>query len=137
MSKTSIEAFVSGISVGELAQRAGISVDDLVSRAFASNSNATRPAARPKPSPSGKSPKSAPAGSTKEVNTRTPEGRAAYQKAVLETLRAAKGEKIGAKDIRAAIGGTGLQARAALNVLIESKKARFEGKARATRYWAK
>ena len=135
VSNASLEALVGGMSVGDLASHAGISVEEVISRVMGSGS--AKPA-RTKPvsakSTSGSKP---PKSSTTSVNTRTPGGRAAYQAAILKVLEAAKGEKLGAAQIRAQVGGTGLQARTALNVLIEAKKVKYEGKARATRYWAK
>ena len=70
------------------------------------------------------------------VNTKTPAGRAAYDSAILEALRAKRGEMSAAK-LRAQCGGTSLQARTALNRLIEAGKVSYEGKARGTRYKAK
>ena len=137
MSNASLEALVGGMSVRDLASHAGISVEEVISRVMGSGS--AKPArTKPKPvsakSTSGSKP---PKSSTPSVNTRTPGGRATYQAAILKVLEAAKGDKLGAAQIRAQVGGTGLQARTALNVLIEAKKVKYEGKARATRYWAK
>jgi hypothetical protein len=70
---------------------------------------------------------------SEEVNTRTEAGRAAYQDAILAFLKK-QSEPIGAAEVRKACGGTSLQARKALNVLIENEEVTFEGKARATKY---
>lgn len=69
----------------------------------------------------------------KPVNTRTPEGRNAYDNAVLEVVMAAE-RPIKAPEITAAVGGTALQVRKALARLIESEKITWEGKARGMRY---
>jgi hypothetical protein len=70
---------------------------------------------------------------TKPVNTRTPEGRNAYDNAVLEVVAQAE-RPIKAPEITAAVGGTALQVRKALARLIESEKITWEGKARGMRY---
>ena len=44
---------------------------------------------------------------------------------------------LSALEIREAVGGSADQCRRALNRLIELEKVEFEGKTRATRYWAK
>lgn len=67
------------------------------------------------------------------VNTRTPAGRAAYDKAIFQAL-ADIGEPVGVAKLMARAGGTNLQARAALNRLIDAGKVSWTGKARGTRY---
>lgn len=74
--------------------------------------------------------------SSGSINTRTPAGRAAYDKAVLSTVKEAD-DSIGAAAIRDAVGGTPLQVRAALNRLIEQGQVKYQGRARATRYSAR
>lgn len=71
-----------------------------------------------------------------EINTRTAEGRAAYDAAILDALRQL-GRPAAAPEIIAITGGTPLQARTALNRLIEDRKVAWTGKARGTRYTAK
>jgi hypothetical protein len=44
---------------------------------------------------------------------------------------------VSAGDVRRQVGGTPLQARAALNRLIEAGKLNYTGRARGTRYTAK
>lgn len=68
-----------------------------------------------------------------KVNTRTPEGRDAYDKAVISAV-VEIGEPASAPQIRAIAGGTELQARKSLNRLIEAGRVTFTGKARGTRY---
>lgn len=68
-----------------------------------------------------------------KVNTRTPEGRDAYDKAIMDAV-AEIGEPASAPQIRALAGGTELQARKSLNRLIEAGRVTFTGKARGTRY---
>ncbi len=67
------------------------------------------------------------------VNTRTPAGRAAYDKAIFQALTDI-GEPVGVAKLMARAGGTNLQARAALNRLIDAGKVSWTGKARGTRY---
>lgn len=69
------------------------------------------------------------------VDTRTHAGRRAYEASVHEAL-ASSDAPMSAQEIRGVVGGTPLQARTALNRLIESGQVTWEGKARATRYTA-
>ena len=72
---------------------------------------------------------------TKSVNTRTPEGRRAYDAAVLAIVEQAD-RPIKAPEITARVGGTALQVRKALARLIDLGKVTWEGKARGMRYSA-
>ena len=70
---------------------------------------------------------------TKSVNTRTPEGRKAYDMAVLAVV--AESERpIKAPEITTRVGGTALQVRKSLARLIELGQITWEGKARGMRY---
>lgn len=153
MNANSLEALVANMSLAELAQRSGRSVEELVNWALGGKGPAPAkaspaPAARPVPSPVAKEGKptrrivetEAPAparrsesGGSKEVNTRTPEGRKRYSEAVLKLVQESKGP-IAATDIRDRLGGTPLQVRAALNKWIEEGKISYQGQARAMRY---
>jgi hypothetical protein len=68
-----------------------------------------------------------------EVDTRTAEGRAAYDEAVLAALRAAGGPQ-SASELTAVAGGSPLQIRTALARLIEAGTVNWSGRARGTRY---
>ena len=68
-----------------------------------------------------------------EVDTRTAEGRAAYDEAVLTALRAATGPQ-SASELTAVAGGSPLQIRTALARLIEAGSVSWSGRARGTRY---
>lgn len=70
---------------------------------------------------------------TKAVNTRTPEGRRAYDAAVLAMVEEAA-RPIKAPEITAKVGGTALQVRKSLARLIEGGKITWEGKARGMKY---
>lgn len=70
---------------------------------------------------------------TKPVNTRTPEGRGAYDEAVFAVVDGAD-RPIKAPEITAAVGGTALQVRKSLARLIEQGKVTWDGKARGMRY---
>jgi hypothetical protein len=83
----------------------------------------------------GKAPKKAPkAKASGKVNTRTEEGRQAYDASVLAFVK--KEKECQAIHVRAACGGSPDQARKALNRLIEAGEITYEGKARATKYLA-
>jgi hypothetical protein len=70
---------------------------------------------------------------TKTVNTRTPEGRRAYDAAVYSVVEGA-GRPIKAPEITSQVGGTALQVRKSLARLIEAGKVTWEGKARGMKY---
>lgn len=126
-----LESLVGEMTVAELAKKSGRSVEDLVGWAMGSAKAARgRPAAAATSSGRGGA-----RGGSKRVDTRTAAGREAYEKAVLESVRASKGP-IAAQEIRAKLGGTPQQARAALNRLIEEGQINYQGRARATRYTA-
>lgn len=131
-----LETLVSSMTLAELSTKTGTSVADIV--AFASKRGAA-PKAKPaaKPAAKAEAPKKQKAASN-GVNTRTPEGRAAYDAAVLAWLgeNTSKGNPQPSSAVIKACGGTTLQARTTLNRLIEAGKANFVGKARATKYWA-
>lgn len=69
------------------------------------------------------------------IDTRTPEGRAAYDETLLKAVKSAE-RPIGAGEIIAAVGGTPLQARTGLARLIEAENITWTGKARGTKYEA-
>ena len=68
------------------------------------------------------------------VDTRSTSGREAYETAVLGAVESAM-DAVSAVEVRAAVGGTAQQARAALNRLIEAGRVKYRGKARGTRYF--
>ena len=72
-----------------------------------------------------------------KVNTRTQAGREAYDNAILGALKDLGGGPVSGAKIKAKVGGTPLQARTALNRLIEAGAVTFEGKARGTKYGLK
>ncbi len=120
------------MTLSELADRSGKSVSDIIAWALpgkGGGAKAPRPAAVKKAAPKA----AAGGGKSKVVNTRTPEGRAEYDTAVLEAVGSFK-SAAGSSQLRKKVGGTPLQMRTALNRLIESGKVTYEGKARATRY---
>lgn len=91
----------------------------------------------------GSAPKSLPAAKVKKakspkkdapsVDTRTSAARAKYDGQLRETLKA-RGRWTSAQELRQIVGGTPLQARKALNRLIEQGTIKYRGKARATKY---
>jgi len=68
-----------------------------------------------------------------EVDTRTAEGRAAYDGAVLTALKGMT-KPASASDLTSVAGGSPLQIRTALARLIETGGVRWSGRARGTRY---
>ena len=124
------------MTVSEFAKHTGKSVEQIAAWASgarapsAPKAAASAPAAKSAPGKPG--PKSSGL-KAKAVNTRTPEGRAAYDEAVMDAVTNAK-EAVGSSYLRRRIGGTPLQLRTALNRLIEGGKVTYQGKARATRY---
>ena len=68
-----------------------------------------------------------------EVDTRTAEGRAAYDEAVLAALRGLT-KPASASDLTSVAGGSPLQIRTALARLIETGGVHWSGRARGTRY---
>ena len=93
--------------------------------------NAAKPAAA-KPA-AAKAEKPAAKASAGEVDTRTAEGRAAYDSAVLAALRASTGPQ-SAADLTRVAGGSPLQIRTSLARLIETGGVHWSGRARGTRY---
>jgi hypothetical protein len=85
-------------------------------------------AAKPGPKPK--------AAAANAVDTRTAEGRGAYDQSVLTALKAASGPQ-SASDLTSKVGGSPLQIRTALARLIEAGGVNWSGRARGTRYTAK
>ena len=83
--------------------------------------------------PAVKSKPAAAAGRGGAVNTRTPEGREAYDAAVLAAL-GSLGGPANSEQVRPIAGGTSLQLRTALTRLSNEGKITWEGQARGTRY---
>jgi hypothetical protein len=69
-----------------------------------------------------------------EPDVRTPRGRVAYDQALLHTLGELGGGPASSRELTTKVGGTTLQARAALARLITAGKITWSGKARGTRY---
>ena len=128
---SALESLVENMTLRELSERSGRPVGAIVE--WALGSGAGRAAAPAKSKGSNGTPRPAKA---KGVDVRTPKGRAAYDDAVLDIVGGAK-SPVSAQAVRAKVGGTPPQARAALNRLIESGKVGYTGRARATRYFIK
>jgi len=129
--QTALETLVENMTLRQLADKSERSVSDIVGwamRARASGTTAKKAAPKAKPAAKRSSPK------TSAFDVRKPSGRAQYDSAVLEVVAGAKGPA-SAQEIRAKVGGTPAQARAALNRLIEDNKLKYQGRARATRYF--
>jgi hypothetical protein len=131
-----LEDLVARMTVRELAERGGRSVTDIAVFALGGGRTAgPTKAASAAPRANGAKVAAAPRPRAKGVDTRSAQGRAQYERDVLGVLARSK-SPTNAQAVRAQIGGTPAQARAALNRLIETGEVQYEGKARATRYWA-
>jgi len=97
------------------------------SEASAAEANAPLAAAE------GKQGKQRRVGKAKSVNTRTAEGRTAYDEALFQAVKDSGGPA-GAGSLIARAGGSSLQARAGLARLIEAGRITWSGKARGTKY---
>ena len=73
-------------------------------------------------------------GGVQKRNVRTEPGREAFDKEVLDGLKAAGGKNVSATDVRKALSADPTQLRTSLNRLIEKGLVTFTGKARGTRY---
>lgn len=130
MPGTSLEAFVGGLTVADLANRSGKSVQQIVDWSMGGQTARATTATAPT---NGAATPSAKRVANREVNTRNAQGRAAYDSAVLEQLSGRK-RPVSASSLRKKVGGTPLQMRTTMNRLIGAGKVSYEGKARAMVY---
>lgn len=131
--------FISTMTVSEFAERAGVTVIDLVdlTRRYTGASQvleAKKAASKAKTTKKAKAPKK-PAPKTKKVDVSTPAGRAAYDDVIANAIVAAK-DWINAEGIRKLTPGTSKQRRASLNRLVEGGRIKYKGQARGTKYIA-
>ncbi|MEM9462192.1 MAG: hypothetical protein AAGF11_49010 [Myxococcota bacterium] len=139
------------MTVAQLAQAAGMEIDEVVALVLGSGGKAPvkavaakrgrKPGRKPAPvvaeadAPAAEAPEAeAPAAGSH--NTRTRAGREALDKAIIDYLKQ-QSEPVRALDIRKGIGGTAAQIRTRLNYLIERNKVTYKGRASGTRYKAK
>lgn len=142
-----LEALVGTMTVAELAKRSNRRVDEIV--AYAMNGQVAkpklslvRPQTTPVPEVDAKSAKPSKASSrigrvgqavvAPPRDTKTPTGRAKYEDAIIEAL-VGQGWML-AQEVRLHAGGTPLQARTALNRLVQRGAVEHRGQARATEY---
>lgn len=131
-----LEALVGQMTVRELAQRSGRSIDAIASFVL----NGTKPKqisverlvkavnTTTKPAQTVASP---------SIDTSTSRKRKAYDVMVLAHLKnQPKGTRLLAQQIRKVVGGTPLQVRTSLQRLYDMHKVDCSGNARATVYWA-
>lgn len=124
LAKGKFSALLNDVSVGDLLG----SSDGRTPVRRANPSSPAKAVSKPKaaaPRPAG--------GGGGAVNTRTPEGREAYDQAVLGAL-ASVGGPANSEQIRPIAGGTSLQLRTSLTRLANEGKITWEGQARGTRY---
>ena len=133
-----LETLVGQMTVRELAQRSGRSIDAIASFVL----NGTKPTTKPV---SGErlikavntTTKPAQTVASAAVDTTSPLRRMQYDTVVLEHLKKQpKGTRLLAQQIRKVVGGTPLQVRTSLQRLFDARKVVCQGKARATVYWA-
>jgi hypothetical protein len=139
LSKGSLGRIFDAISVSELI-RGEASSDEAPAPAKAPKRRGRKAAEAPaaeapvaEKAPAEKAPAEKASARPAKVNTRTPAGRKAYDEALFAALEAI-GKPVGVAKLMARAGGTNLQARAALNRLIDAGKVSWTGKARGTRY---
>jgi hypothetical protein len=117
-----LEDLIGNMSIGELARLAGSTVSEVVAKVMG---GAPTKAAPGLPSVASKAPRTAPP-------RKLPKGGLSVA-AVLDILKSAKGP-VSAQDVRAKVGGTPNQVRAALAKLAEAKQVKVTGERRGTRY---
>ncbi len=138
---SALEQLVGNMSVAQLAESAGLTIDEVVALVLKRAGGKPGGARANAGAKSGVSAQNkAAAGSfavTEERhNTRTQAGRDALDAAIISILKQT-GEPMRAVDIRDAVGGTAAQVRARVNTLIAEGKIAYKGRASGTRYWMK
>lgn len=138
---SALEQLVGNMSVAQLAESAGLTIDEVVALVLkragkAGGSRASAGAKRSGVSSQNKAAVGSFAVTERRHNTRTQAGRDALDGAIMSILKQT-GEPMRAVDIREAVGGTAAQVRARLNALIGDGKLAYKGRASGTRYWIK
>lgn len=137
---SALETLVSNMTVAQLAEVAGLGVDEIVAliltkAALHRSQSATKSQATRRKGPQPRAGVINTKEARAEVNTRTREGREVVDNAILEFLGGCEAPAR-ASEVRKAVGGTAAQIRARLNHLIEETgQVAFEGRAAGTRYW--
>jgi len=115
------------LTIGDLARLAHGTLADVLARITVGDLTGNEPAAQTETVTAKIPGRSAPA------DVRTLAGRARYEGSLLAALAEAP-DFTGVATLTEKVGGTNLQARAALNRLIEAGKVTWTGRARSTRY---
>jgi hypothetical protein len=124
-----LEDLVGRMTVAELAQRSGRSVESII--AYALGGSVKAPA---RTSTNGEAVKPRGRGGRKaSVHTRTIAGRSEFDERVLDAVRSLGGSAQ-SKDIARVVGGSTLQRRVALKRLVQSRKLSRSGNTAATMY---
>ena len=125
------------MSVGQLAESAGLSVDEVVGLVLNTSRKSAPRSKRAAGTSQVSSQSKAVAGSFSATphtySTRTQAGRDALDAAITATLKKT-GQPMRAVDLRVAVGGTAPQMRARLNSLIEAGTVVYTGRSSGTRY---
>ena len=122
---TPLEQLVGTMTLAELADRSGRSIESIV--AWAHGQRAA-PAAKRN---GGRRARAAVLPSKLDLSS--PDGRSSYDARILEVVLAAD-EPVNAEHVRSQVGGTPHEVRTALKRLIAAKEIKSQGRARATRY---
>ena len=131
MSVQALETFVGEMTVAELCNRTGRSVEDLL--AFCSSGRPAKSASTG--TPGGAKPKAKSSGKTRRVRA-TSDELVALDERVLGLIRAAK-DGVGGREMANKTGETLPRLRGSLKRLVDKRKVRFAGNTAARRYWAK
>ncbi len=124
LGKGKFASLLGSVSVGDIIEGGRGPIRTSETSIHAEATNSARKPGKGKPGKGGRA---------RAVNTRTPEGRKAYDNAVYDVVKHAE-TPIKAPEITASVGGTALQVRKSLARLIESGAVTWEGKARGMRY---
>lgn len=115
------------LTLGELAQLAKGALANVLAKITVGDLTRNEPAAQTETATAKAPGRSVPA------DVRTPAGRARYEGSLLSAL-AEEPDFTGVATLTEKVGGTNLQARAALNRLIKAGRVTWTGRARGTRY---
>jgi hypothetical protein len=117
---TVLEDLIGSMTLGELARLAGSTVSDVVAKVMDNSAVRSAKPTAAAPISSATKPRKLPKGGLSVA-------------AVLEVLKTAKAP-VAAQDVRAKVGGTANQVRAALAKLAQAKQIKITGERRGTRY---
>ena len=134
---SSLDQLVGNMSVQQLAEAAGTSVEEVVQAVvWGSKRGQLSVTMGASPAANAPTPRRGGGRGGSAIDTRSSAGRDAYDAALLGVLKDT-GEVMSAEQIRDVVGGTPLQARSRLKALVKKRKVKSTGRARATKYQAR